>query len=234
MLKLSNATNATIATDKASDTITDDDASPVLSTIANVNKKVGQAVSITASASDADADTITYSWTKTSGPDLPEGTTLNAAILTFTPNTAGTYAMGVTASDGKGNEASQSVSIIVTTADTVSVPSNLTVAEDSGNAEVTISTTKAFGKSITFDVTYGSNSATGANAPADEDYDNDQTTTVTFQSTDTSKTIIIPITDDTLAEGDETFTVNIALANGSTLPDGTVLGNKYYHRRHHH
>ena len=225
VLKLSDAANASITTATATGTITDGDASPVLSTIANVNKKLGQSVSITAEATDAGGDSITYSWTKNSGPDLPDGTNLNAASLTFTPTESGTYAMSATASDGNGNADSQSVSIIVAAADTVSVPSNLTVAENAGNAEVTISTTKAFGKNITFNVTYGGNSATGANAPTDGDYDNDQITTVTFGPAETSKTIAIPITDDTLDENDETFTVNIALANGSTLPDGIVLGN---------
>ena len=225
VLKLSNASNATIGTATASGTITDDDASPVLAAISNMNKKVGQPVSIVASATDADGDTLTYTWSKTSGPDLPNGTTLNAATLTFTPTATGTYDMTVTANDGNGNEASEAVSIVVTAADTVSVPSNLTVAEGAGNAEVTISTTKAFGKSITFNVTYGGNSATGANAPADGDYDNNQTTSITFGTADTSKTISIPITDDSLDETNETFTVTIALANGSTLPSGIVLGN---------
>ena len=133
--------------------------------------------------------------------------------------------MTITANDGNGNQASQSVSIIVFTADTVSVPSTITIAENAGNVEVTISTTKAFGESITFDVTYSDTSATGANTPADGDYDNNQITSIIFQSTDASKNITIPITDDTLDENDETFTVSIALANGSTLPDGIVLGN---------
>ena len=225
VLKLSDAANASIATATATGNITDDDASPVLATISNVNKKLGPSVSITAEATDADGDTVTYTWSKNSGPDLSDGINLNAATLTFTPTQTGTYAMTVTASDGNGNIDTEDVSIIVAVADTVSVPSTLSVAENAGNAEITVSTTQAFGKSIAFNVTYGDNSATGASDPANGDYGNGQITTVTFQSTDTSKTISIPITDDNLDESNETFTVNIALANGSTLPDGFVLGN---------
>ena len=94
--------------------------------------------------------------------------------------------MSATASDGKGNEASQSVSIVVTTADTVSVPSTLTVSEDAGNVEVSITTTQAFGKSIAFNITY-CGAATGANAPADGDYGNDQVTSISFGPADTLK-----------------------------------------------
>ena len=74
-------------------------------------------------------------------------------------------------------------------------------------------------------MSYGG-TATGASDPAEGDYDNDQVTSVTFNSTDTSKKIAIPITDDTLDENNETFTVTIALAVGSSLPASHALGNR--------
>ena len=225
VLKLSNEGNASITTATATGTITDDDVSPVLAALTNVTKKVGQEVSVTASATDGDGDTVSYVWRKTSGPALPDGTTLTAATLTFTPTATGAYVMSVTASDGNGNEDSESVTITVESATAVSVPSALTVGEGAGNAEVTVTTPAAFGQAITFNVTYGGSSATGASVPADGDYDNNAVTSVTFGTGDTAKTIAIPITADALDESDETFTVTIALADGSTLPDGFVLGN---------
>ncbi len=112
---------------------------------------------------------------------------------------------------------------------TVSVPATLTVAEGGGAATVTITASRAFGAETTFNVTYASTSstsdtdATGANAPADGDYDNDAVTSVTFSASDTTKGISIPITDDNIEEGAETFTVTIAAA--AALPDGFTLGN---------
>ncbi len=113
----------------------------------------------------------------------------------------------------------------------VSAPATLTVAEDAGNATVTITTERAFGTATTFSVSYGSTAstsdadATGAANPSDGDYDNDAVTSVQFGASDTTKDIVIPITDDAVAEGAETFTVTIALAQGSTLPAGFALGN---------
>ncbi len=224
VLTLSNAQNATIATPTASATITDDDASPVLAALTALTLKVGEEASLTARASDADNDPITYAWRRTSGPTLPSGATLDAATLRFTPTAPGAYAMTVTASDGKGNADSASVTITVNPATAVSVPRTLGVAENAGTADIAITTPAAFGQSVAFAVTYGG-AATGANDPAEGDYDNDAVTEVTFNATDKTKTISVPITDDVLDENNETFTVTIALAEGQSLPRGFVLGN---------
>ena len=86
VLKLSNSTNASITTDKATGTITDDDNAPVLADIANQSIKLGEPVAITASANDADGDNISYRWrVGENTPALPQGTVLNAAQLSFTP-----------------------------------------------------------------------------------------------------------------------------------------------------
>ena len=209
-------------------TITDDDTTPVLAAIENVTLKQGQAVDITASATDADGDSITYTWTRKDGessPAIPGGAALNAARLNFTPPGTGTYTMTVTASDGT-NEDTEEVEISVTDANVVQVPQNVTVGEGAGNAVVPITTTAAFGQAVTFNVTYGSTSvttdtdATGAANPASGDYDNDAVTSVRFNSTETTKNIEIPITDDQTVEGEETFTVTIA---SSGLPNGFQL-----------
>ena len=235
VLTLSNASNASIGTATATGTITDDDNTPVLADnapvladIANQSIKLGEAVSITASATDADGDTISYTWTRKAGettPALPQGTALNAAQLNFTPVAVGTYTMTVTVNDGNGNMDTEEVVITVVNMDVVSVPGNLMVAESVGNATVRVTTTTAFGKALTFNITYGGSEARGDGTPANGDYDNDAVTTVNFSSTDRSKDIAIPVTDDDLDEDDETFTVNIALAPGNTLPDGFRLGN---------
>ena len=220
----------------ATGTITDNDASPVLADIDNLTLRLGRTVDITATATDADAgDTITYAWTRKDGettPPLPGSPDLGQARLSFTPTEAGVYTMTVTASDGDsngnkhGNTDTGEVVITVVGKAAVSVPAALSVTEGTDtNATVTVTTEEAFGEDVTFDVSYGGASATGATNAADGDYDNDAVTSVTFSGADTTKTIAIPLNDDGLDEDDETFTVTIALAEGSALPAGFAPGN---------
>ncbi len=205
-------------------TINDDDESPVLTALTAQTVKVGQVVDITASATDGDGDTVTYAWTRKDGettPPLPGGTALNAARLTFTTAAVGTYTMTVTASDGNGNSDTEDVVITVGMAGTVSAPSTLSVTEGTdANATVTITASEAFGETVALTVAYGG-TATGASDPSDGDYDNDAVTSVSFGAAELTKEITIPITDDDLDEGAETFTVTIS----GTLPSGFTLGN---------
>ncbi len=205
-------------------TITDDDESPELAALTARTVKVGQVVDVTASATDGDGDTITYTWTRKVGettPPLPDGTALNAARLTFTPPDTGTYTMTVTASDGTNTDTGVVV-ITVGTGATVSVPTALAVTEGTdSNATVTVTASAAFGETVSITVTYEETSATGATDPANGDYDNDAVTSVSFNATDLTKDITIPITDDALDEDAETFTVTIS----GTLPAGFTLGN---------
>ena len=215
-------------------TILDNDEAPVLDAIPDLTVRVGQQVDITARATDGDGDAIAYEWTRAARdnnrPALPGGTDLNQARLTFTPPAVGTYTMTVTASDvdsngnKHGNDDSKDVTITVLPASPVSAPATLSVVESVGNATVRVTTESAFGQSVTFNITYSGSSATGHGTPADGDYDNDAVTSVTFGSSDTTRDIEIPITDDGLDEDDETFTMTIAPASGS-LPAGFVLGN---------
>ncbi len=207
-------------------TITDDDASPALADIADVTIRLGQEVNIVASATDADGDSITYAWERKTGetaPAIPQGTNLSRARLRFTPLSTGSYTMKVIARDGNGNSDSEEVVIRVAAKTLVSVPATLSVAEGAGTASVAITAGAAFGRAVTFNVTYRDAGATGAANPADGDYDNDAVTSVSFSASDTSKTIAIPITDDSTAEGAESFTVTIAPS--AALPAGYGLGN---------
>ena len=110
------------------------------------------------------------------------------------------------------------------TVHTVTVPATLSVGEGAGTARVPITSTAAFGKAVTFTVTYGDSGATGANNPANGDYDNDAVTSITFAAADRTKTIEIPISSDQEVEGNESFTVSIALAPSNTLPANFLLG----------
>ena len=107
----------------------------------------------------------------------------------------------------------------------VSVPLALTVTEGVDNTvTVPITTTVAFGQPMRFDIRYGG-TATGAADPANGDYDNDAVTSVTFPASETSRNIVIPLTDDGLDEAAETIEVTITPAAGSTLPTGFSIDN---------
>ncbi len=223
VIELSNAVNATLGTATATGTITDDDSSPVLAAIDDVTARLGRAVEITASATDADGDTVSYAWTRVSGPELPQGTKLGQAALSFTPEAVGRYVLAVTADDDNGNRDSEEVVITVAAKAQVKVPQTLAVTEGTdANAVVTISVDEAFGEEVTFNVTY-SGTATGAPDPADGDYDNDAVTAVTFGAGDTTRDIEIPLTDDALNENSETIIV--AITPASPLPAGFEPGN---------
>ncbi len=113
------SSGVTLGDATATGTITDDDESPVLSTMSDRTVPAGQVVSITAAATDGDSDPITYAWTRKSDetlPALPGGTALNQARLTFTPPSPGAYTLTVTASDGNGNSDTYEVVVTVTAA----------------------------------------------------------------------------------------------------------------------
>ena len=210
---------------RATGVISDDDAAPVLSSMSDQSGKVGKPLSFIASATDADGDAIVYSWVRKSGPSLPQGTRLDTAALSFTPATAGTYVMRVTATDGNGNSASQDVSITVAAKDRIAVPRTLSVTEGTDRtATVSITTGSALGEEVTFSVSYGG-TATGSNNPSgNDDYDNDAVMEVTFAANDTAKDIVIPIHDDNEDESNKTIQVSIA-AKSPPLPAGFEMGN---------
>jgi hypothetical protein len=70
-------------------------------------------VGIYCSANDQDGDTLTFNWTVNGEIEIAQG---NSSSLSWrAPDTAGTYNITCTVSDGRGGEDSESVSITVTT-----------------------------------------------------------------------------------------------------------------------
>ena len=175
------------------------------------------------------------SWPTTSGGGWTDiagsgASTARHPMTSLTNGTAYDFEIRAVSEVGNGGASAISATPTTQTVRTVEVPLAVEVEEAAGaTAVVRIKTAAAFGKPVTFNVTYGStatsrdNDATGAANPADGDYDNDAVPSVTFNAMETTKAISIPITDDLVDEGDETFTVTIS-ASGS-LPEGFVLGN---------
>jgi plastocyanin len=86
---------------------------PVISSLdANQDSiEINHNVDITCNASDQDGDTLIFSWT--ANGQVIEGN--NSSLSWRAPDTAGTYNITCTVSDGRGGEDSESVSITVTT-----------------------------------------------------------------------------------------------------------------------
>ena len=92
---------------------------PSLGVVTNQSHTQGQAVSLQLVATDPDADAIAYSST-----NLPTGLQLNptSGLITGTPTTVGTYAVGVQASDGRGGTAVRSFTWTVTSSGSTGAP----------------------------------------------------------------------------------------------------------------
>ncbi|MEJ0037686.1 MAG: Calx-beta domain-containing protein [Gammaproteobacteria bacterium] len=92
---------------------------------------------------------------------------------------------------------------------------NVSVNENAGSATVTV--TKSGTSAVTNSVSYASANGT---AVAGSDY-TAVSDALTFGAADTTKTIVVPITNDGVYEGNETFTVSLSSpTNGATLVGG--------------
>ena len=95
---------------------------------------------------------------------------------------------------------------------------NVTVGEGDGTAEFTVTLGLASGEAVTVD--YATSNGT---ALAGSDY-TAASGTLTFAAGDTSKTIDVTVTDDSLGEEDEDFTVTLSNASNAGLGDGEATG----------
>ena len=216
VINLSNPANAVLGTAKATGTITDDDASPSLTAIADVSLRVGQTVDITASATDADTgDTISYAWTRKENEDtpaLPGPPNLSQARLTFVPTATGTYTMTVTASDGAGNSDTEEVVITVTPALGVTVtPTALTVVEGA-SATYTVKLNAAPSGNVTVTVSGATGDVTVSGSPM----------TFTAQNYGEAQTVTVNAASDTDATNDTAALTHSATGGGYN--DVTIAG----------
>ncbi len=72
------------------------------------SSEIGEAVAFQASATDADNDTLTYTW------DFKDGTSGSGMNPPHTFSAAGTYAVTVTVTDGRGGSTQGTVTVVVT------------------------------------------------------------------------------------------------------------------------
>lgn len=83
--------------------------------------EVNQDTTITCYATDQDGDQLTYIWAKTGGTITGSGST-----ITWTaPDTAGTYVITCTVSDGNGGEDSELLNIVITESDETKITNTI-------------------------------------------------------------------------------------------------------------
>ena len=109
---------------------------------------------------------------------------------------------------------------------TIQGPPSLSVADarvrEAANATVDFTVTLSRGASETVTVDYATSDGT---ATAGEDYTS-TSGTLTFAAGETSKTVQVPVLDDSIDEGEETFTLTLSNASGGNtwLNDSTATG----------
>jgi len=241
-LNLSGATNASIATGTGTGTITDDDGAPSLSinsvTVTEGNTGTTTATfTVTLSAVSGQTVTVNYgtaNGTATAGTDYTTtsgqlifapgvttqtisvpviGDTLDEPNETFTVGLSGAVNATIGTGTGTGtitdDDATPSLTI-----------NNVTATESSTvPATFTVTLSAASGQNVT--VNYATSNGT---ATAGSDYTAIPTTQLVFSPGQTSKTITVPLLEDSLDEANETFTVNLSSAVNATIADSQGVG----------
>jgi uncharacterized delta-60 repeat protein len=93
-----------------------------------------------------------------------------------------------------------------------------TVAESGGNANFTVTLDKSWEKTVKVDYAAANGSAT-----AGSDYTS-SSGTLTFDPGQTSKTVAVPVSNDSSDEPNETFTLNLSNPQGASVADGQGVG----------
>ena len=230
---LSDASGATISDSEATVTITDNDDEPELS-VDDVSVAEGAGtVTVTVELSAASAKTVTVNYatsddTAMAGSDY---TTASGSLSFSAGDTSKT--VSVTISDdsideddetfkftlsGESNATIDDGEATVTITDDDDPPElsvgDETVAEGGGSVTVTVSLSAASAKTVT--VNYATSDDT---AMAGSDYTT-ASGSLSFSAGDTSKTVSVTISDDSIDEDDETFKFTLSGESNATIDDG--------------
>ena len=246
-VNLASPTNATLgAADSGIGTITDDDTAPTTASLSVSPASVGEdagATTITVTATLAGSVTLTADTTVrvTIGKDgdgavsATDYTGVSAFDLTITAGqSSGQGTFSLTPTNDTLDEDDEKLTVHatadgltiadaeVTITDADALP-ELTIADASAaegeKAMFTVTLTPVSGRDVTVEWTTGDDGTDGAGqATADTDYTaQSAAATLTIAAGDSSGTIEVQTAQDTLAEGSETFAVNLASPTNATL-----------------
>ena len=242
-VNLSNATNATIATDQGQGTITDNDPTSTLS-INDVSVNEGNTgtvnanFTVTLSATSGQVVTVNYATangTATAGSDyvagsgtvtFPAGTTtqtitvvvngdvVNEPDETFFVNLGGEVNATITDAQGQGTILNDDGIPSISINDVSVIEGNIGTV----NANFTVTLSATSGQVVT--VNYATSNGT---ATAGSDYVA-QSGTLTFSAGSTTQTITVVVNSDLLDEPNETFFVDLSNAANATIADNQAQG----------
>ena len=233
---LSSATGATIGTGTATVTINDNDAAGlIISSTTLTTTEAGQDASFTVKLSSQPTSDVTI--TVSSG-NTGEGT-VGPTTLTFTASNWNTpqtvnvthvddfindgdvsYSVSLSAASSDATYQGKTGTVSVTnidndTASSISI-ADVTISESGGSATITFTRSGATGGAASVAWTTSNGTAIGGS-----DFTSGSGT-VNFLAGETTKTISIPIINDAIAEGTETFSVTLSSATGATIGTGTA------------
>ena len=164
------------------------------------------------------------SWTTASNGSIAAGTT---SVLVRVPVTDDVMneldeTFTLTANVTSGNTSNASATGTATIIDNDSAPSlsiaDVSVSEAAGTATFTVTLSAVSGQTVTVNYSTGNNTAI-----AGQDYTS-TSGTLTFAPGETSKTISVPIINDTNTESSETFNVNLTGAVNAIISDSLGVG----------
>lgn len=237
-LTLSSATGATIGTSQATATISDDDAPPLPSLnfspnsleidessdsavfTVNLSSASSQTVTVDYATSDISATAdVDYTWTADTLWFAPNETSKTITVLLTDDTHAETdeqFRVTLSSAAGATIGTSQATATILDNDGPPPPSLNITTtsvsaSEDAGTVGFTVALSSAAAQTVTVDYT-----TSNLSAAASEDYTT-TSGTLAFEPNETSKTITVPIIDDTAVEGDETFRLTLVSAVGATL-----------------
>ena len=205
--------------------------------VSDASAAEGEAVAFTVSLSAASSQQVTVDYATSDGT-AAAGSDYTAAsgTLTFTAGET-TKTVSVATTDDSADEGDETFTLAL------SRPANATLGDatatgtinddDDSLPAVSVSDASAAeGDAVAFTVSLSAASSqqvtveyatSDGTATAGEDY-TATSGTLTFQAGDTTKTVSVPITDDTVDDGGETFTLTLGNASGAALGDAEATG----------
>ena len=242
-INLANPVNAAISDSQGTGTITNDDAAPAVTLSvdnASIAENAGVAtVTATLSATSASEVTVTLGYIGTAtggGTDysspatiaIAAGSTTGTATVAAVSDTLDevdeTVIVDITGVTNATESGTQQVTVTITDDDdapTISVNDPSVAEGNAGSATLgfTVTLSAASGKTITVDYATADDTATTAGS----DY-TAATGMLTFSAGETSKTVNVTVTGDTVTEPGETILLNLSNAGNATIADNQGSG----------
>jgi large repetitive protein len=244
-LELTGATNASIADDTATATITDDDDAPVLSigdaTVTEGNDgTVDATFTITKAGATEQEVTVTVDTADGTATSPGDYTAVADQLVTFAPGDD-TETVTVAVLGDTIDEALETFAVVLRDAGNATIAedagtgtgsisdddplptlsvADVTVAEgDSGTtpASFVVTLSAASGRTVTVDYATANGTATGADYTATSGE-------LTFSPGQTTKSVVVSVKGDTVDEANETFTLVLSSPANATHADGSATG----------